>query len=318
MNKLEIINKVTRTFHKGLFQLKKHSPEILVIGGTIGTVVAGVMACKATTKVSGILEEAKTKIDDIHAFEQNEELKQKYVEKYGEEYTEQQGKKELAIVYAKAGFDLVKTYAPAVTVGAASITAILAGNNILRKRAAAFAAAYATVDSSFKEYRGRVVERFGKELDQELRYNIKSKEIQQTVVDEKGNETTVTTTVQEMNPGPKDEFTRIFDETSDCWQRDSGMNFAFLMQQQNFLNEKLQRQGFLCLNDALHALGFQRSSLGQVMGWVYDEGNPDFHNVVDFGIFDKYDREKCAFINGWEKSVWIQFNVDGNLLELMP
>ena len=41
---------------------------------------------------------------------------------------------------------------------------------VLVKRNIALAAAYTAVDKSFKEYRGRVIERFGKELDRELKY----------------------------------------------------------------------------------------------------------------------------------------------------
>ena len=55
MAKTEFINKVSRSIHKVGFQFKKHSPEILVVAGVIGTVASAVMACKATTKVSGII-----------------------------------------------------------------------------------------------------------------------------------------------------------------------------------------------------------------------------------------------------------------------
>lgn len=72
--------------------------------------------------------------------------------------------------------------------GGLSITAILTSNNILRKRNIALAAAYTALDKSFKEYRGRVIERFGKELDRELKYNIKAKEVEETVVSEDGSE----------------------------------------------------------------------------------------------------------------------------------
>ena len=56
MKKIELLNSVTRSFHKVGFQLKKHSPEILVVAGVIGTVASAVMACKATTKVNAILD----------------------------------------------------------------------------------------------------------------------------------------------------------------------------------------------------------------------------------------------------------------------
>jgi hypothetical protein len=318
MTKVELVQKVTRTFHKGLFQLKKHSPEILVVGGVIGTVVAGVMACKATTKVDAILEKAKQDVEKCHRIKDEPELNALYKNEYGEEYTETTMKKDLTIVYAKTGLELVKTYAPAVAVATVSITAILAGNNILRQRAVAYAAAFTSVDNSFKEYRERVVERFGKDLDRELRYNIKATEIEETVVNEDGTEETVTKTVQTMNPNPYDEFTRCFDETCTGWCRNAEYNLGFLIQQQNHLNERLQTRGYMSMNDVYEALGFQKTGIGQCIGWVYDENNPDFANCIDFGIHDLRDPDKRRFVNGYEKSIWLTFNPDGDLRQLIP
>ena len=46
---------LSRTFGKIKFGFKKHSPEILVVAGVVGTVTSAVMACKATTKINDIL-----------------------------------------------------------------------------------------------------------------------------------------------------------------------------------------------------------------------------------------------------------------------
>ncbi len=318
MTKVELVNKVTRTFHKGMFQLKKHSPEILVIGGVIGTVVAGVMACKATTKVDAILAKAKGDVDKIHRVKDQPELNELYKNEYGEDYTESTMKKDLAVVYTKTGLELAKTYAPSVAVAAVSITAILAGNNILRQRAVAYAAAFTSVDNSFKEYRERVVERFGKDLDKELRYNIRAQEIEETVVNEDGTEEKVTVTKQVMNPSPYDEFTRCFDETCTGWCRNAEINLAYLIGQQSFVNERLQSRGYMSVNDVYEALGFQKTGIGQCIGWVYDEKNPDVANYIDFGIHDLRDPDKRAFVNGYEKSIWLTFNPDGDLRTLIP
>ena len=91
-------------------------------------------------------------------------------------------------------------YGPSVVLGGLSITAILTSNNILRKRNIALAAAYTAVDKSFKEYRGRVIERFGKELDRELKYNIKAKEVEETVVSEDGTEVVEKKTIELADP----------------------------------------------------------------------------------------------------------------------
>ena len=74
----ELVKTVSSSFNKMGFQLKKHSPEILVVAGIVGTVVSTVMACKATTKVSEILEDSKNIIDSIHDCQTNEALADHY------------------------------------------------------------------------------------------------------------------------------------------------------------------------------------------------------------------------------------------------
>ena len=101
-----------------------------------------------------------------------------------EQYSSEDAKKDLAIVYVQTGVKFAKLYGPSVVLGALSITSILASNNILRKRNVALGAAYAAIDKGFKEYRSRVIERFGEEVDRELKYNLKAKKFDETVIDE--------------------------------------------------------------------------------------------------------------------------------------
>jgi hypothetical protein len=303
----QLTTNASRALHKVGFQLKKHSPEILVVTGVVGTVVSAVLACKATTKVSTIIDKTKSNIDTIHECATNPE--------FAEEYTEQDSKKDLAIVYAQTGLELAKLYGPSVLLGAASITSILVGHNILRKRNLALAAAYTAVDTGFKRYRGRVVERFGEQLDKELRYDIKAKEVEETVVDKKGKEKTVTKTVEVANPvAAQSPYTVCFDETCTGWQRDAEANKFFLLRQQDYANEKLRARGYLFLNEVYDMIGARRTKAGQVVGWVYDESSPIGDNYVDFGIFDIHSEAARHFVNGLEKSIWLSFNVDGDIL----
>ena len=174
MNKTELMTNVTRTIKRTGFKIKKYSPEILIVAGVIGTVTSAVMACKATTKVSEILDKAKEDIDSVKECREksnNNDLPENEV------YTEEDSKKDLTIIYAQTGVKFAKLYAPSVVLGALSLTAIISSHNILRKRNVALAAAYMTVDKSFKDYRGRVAERFGTDAEREIRYNIKAKDI---------------------------------------------------------------------------------------------------------------------------------------------
>lgn len=316
--KFKLPANVTRTISRTGLTLKKHSPEILVIGGVVGTVVSAVMACKATTKVNAVLEDAKKDITGIHQVLENPELNKKYEEKFGEEYTPEQSKKDITAVYVQTGLKFAKLYGPSVIVGAASIISILAGHNILKKRYIASAAAYAAVNSNFKDYRKRVVDRFGKELDKELRYNIKAKEVEETVVNEDGTKTVVKKTVEVVDPNTaRSEFTMCFDELSTCYQKDAEYNKMFLLRQQAWFNEKLKTNGYVYLNEVLEGLGFERTKAGQIVGWVYDEENPIGDNYIDFNIFDINDPSKREFVNGRERAIWLDFNVDGDILQLM-
>jgi hypothetical protein len=318
MTKVELMNSVSRTFHKVGFALKKHSPEILVVAGVVGGVTSAVMACKATTKVSAILEDTKKDIEGIHSVLEDPELGDRYKKEYGEEYTEEASKKDLAIVYAQTGLKFVKLYGPSVVLGAASIACILGSNSIMRKRNAGLAAAYAAVDLGFKDYRNRVVERFGKDLDRELRYNLQAKEVEETVTNEDGTETTVKRTIQVVDPNLRHcEYTRCFDETCENYQPNADDNLFFLLQVQNWANEKLKAKGHLYLNEVLEMLGMQKTRSGQIVGWVYDENNPDCDCFIDFHIFDIHNPDKRAFVNGYEKSIWLDFNVDGVVYDLL-
>lgn len=311
MMNLKIPSGVTRAFHNVGFQLKKHSPEILLVAGTIGTVASAVMACKATLKVNATLEQPKKNIAKIH------EATEKGITEAGEEYSIEDSKKDLTIVYAQTGLELVKLYGPAVVLGVASIGCIFASNNIIHKRNVALAAAYATVDNGFKEYRNRVVERFGKELDRELKYNIKAQEVEEKVVNEDGSESTVKKTVEVANVKLESDYARFFDEYCTGWEKDSEYNLMFLKRQQDYANDLLQAKGHLFLNEVYDMLGIPRTKAGQVVGWVYDKNNEIGDNYVDFGIYDVRNPDKRDFVNGRERSILLDFNVDGNIWDLM-
>ena len=306
MKKNELITKVSGSVHKIGFELKKHSPEIFIAVGVVGTVASAVMACKATTKLNDILEESKEQIDAIHEAPQKEELKDRY--------DEDMMRKDLALVYFQTGVKVAKLYAPAVILGTLSITGIVASNNILRKRNVALAAAYATVDKGFKEYRERVVERYGEQLDYELTHNIKTKEITETVVDEKGKEKQVKKTVEVADPNVTNDYIKYFTRSNPYWDDTPDYVELFLRSQQNYANDRLKVDKVLTLNDVYDSLGFQKTKAGMVVGWVFDENNEDGDNFIEFNVRkvyipNEYGEEELAYA--------IDFNVDGNIYNKM-
>lgn len=311
--KTDILAKASRSFHKIGFKFKKHSPEILVVAGVVGITSSAVMACKATLKVNDIVDEAKQTIDTIHNAVENHRHTSD-----GEEYTQEVANRDLTIVYAQTGWKFVKLYGPAVALGVASIACMIGSNHILRKRNIALAAAFTAVDTTFKEYRGRLIDRFGKELDRELRFGTKTKEVEEKIVDENGNETTVTKTVETVDPNVlHDIYSIVWCEGNEGWTRNAELNKFFLIQQQNAANDKLKLNGILTLNEVYEMLGVPKTKYGQLAGWVYTEDSSVGDNYVDFGIFNVNNGKACDFLNGFEKSVILDFNCIGNLLEYM-
>lgn len=312
---------VTGALGRAKLTVKKHSPEILLAAGVVGVVTSAVMACKATTKLDAVLENAKFEIEAVHAAKERGEVTftdGETGELITEEYTEQDHKKDLAVVYLRSGMAFGKLYGPSILLGATSIACILASNNIIHKRNVALAAAYNVVDTGFKEYRNRVVDRFGEELDRELRYDVKAEQIEETVVNEKGKEKKVKKTIQYVaDPNIYSPYARIFNRDCAGWDEDPAFSLTFLKQQENWANDKLRSQKHLFLNEVYDMLGIPRCKIGQEIGWVYDPRNDKLQNFVDFGIFDIYNKAKQDFVNGFEKVIILDFNVDGPVYELI-
>lgn len=311
MTTVAIMNTVNGTVNKIGFKFKKYSPEILVVTGIVGVVASTVMACKATTKASEIMKETKQNLDQIHDCAADEGLRE------SGRYTEEDKRRDLTIQYVQTGIKLTKVYGPAIVLGVLSITSILASNNILRKRNVALAAAYATIDRTFKDYRKRVVEKLGEAADREFKYGIKKEKIEKTVIDEEtGKEKKVKETIEVIDYDGASQYAKFFDETSRCWEKNAELNLAFLRAQQNWANDKLRSQGYLFLNDVYDALDIERTQAGQCVGWIYDPENPNHkgNNYVDFGIYNIHRKENRKFVNGIERSILLDFNVDGDIL----
>lgn len=286
------------------FGAKKHSPEILIVSGIVGLVTAGVLACRATTKVQNILNERDASLGSVDILENDE---------HEADYTAEDAKRDKIIISVKSGLKIARLYAPAVVLGATSAISILAGHNILSKRNAALAAAYATVEGSFNEYRKRVAERFGEEVDKELKFGVKAKQITETITDENGKEKHVkkTAKVADGNLG-NSPYAFIFDKQTSpsMYENDIDYMLMRLRHEQQYANDLLVARGYLPLNEVLERLGLKPSKMGQIVGWATGGSGDGF---VDFGAKEL----DVDTIDGVEKKIVLDFNCQGNILDLI-
>jgi hypothetical protein len=116
-------------------------------------------------------------------------------------------------------------------------------------------------------------------------------------------------------------YAKFFDETSTYWSKDAEYNLMFLLQVQQHANNVLRSRysenkvGWLFLNEVYEMLGLPKTKAGQIVGWIYKENNTDGDNYVDFGIFNS--DKNAKFVNGFEKSIILDFNVDGPIIDKM-
>lgn len=300
MNKQKMI----QSLNKLKFKTIKNSPKIFIYGGTLGVIGGTILACRATLKLNKVLGKKNETVKTIR-----ETVDDKSVE-----YTQEDAKKDMTIVYASTGLDIAKLYAPAVLVTGISIAAMIQSHNILNRRNAALAAAFTTASESFTKYRKAVVDRYGERVDHELRHGIKAEKV--SVTDENGKTKKETIDVVNSLNGYSD-YSRFYDDGCEGWTKDPEYNLMFLKAQQQYANDKLIADGYLFLNDVYDMLGIPKSKAGQVVGWVYNPDNPEGDNYVDFGIYDVSKPNAIDFVNGYERTILLDFNVDGNIWDKM-
>lgn len=282
--------------HRGFMVLKKYSPEILAVTGVVGVVAGTVECCRSTKKVEPIKEEMAAAIECVNNSLDGSDRK-----------------KELASIYIRGGFEIAKTYAPAVSLEACGIACLLGAYGIMRKRNVALMGAYKTLSDMFAAYRERVADEYGEDVDFKLLNGFardKEEETQEPIV-----------VVDDADNISYSGYGRIFDEFNPNWLREKGQNRFFLAKTQAWCNNLLQARGHLFLNEVYDRLGFDRTPAGAIVGWVLDGPNSD--GFVDFGIYNIIDKHgnvdpaKSDFINARNPSVYLDFNVDGVIWDLI-
>lgn len=286
----------TLTLSRGAFFIQRHSPEILTTVGIVGVIAAGVMSSRATLKLSPILEEkrilvalAKDALDDPDAIAAG--------------YTKDAQNKEIAKAYIRTGLEVVRIYGPAVTLATLSVVSIVSAHGIMRRRNVALVAAYKTIESAFSEYRKRVVDELGEERETAIRLNFR----EEIVKDENGEDKSISVPNTGHSP-----YAKFFDQMSVVWQKNADYNLMFLKTQETIFNQQLQAHGKVFLNDVYKALDIPITQAGQIVGWESD-GNGDC--FIDFGLSNVYNENTRMFVNGHERAVLLEFNVDGPIIQ---
>lgn len=285
---------------KFIKKLATKKPDFLFYGGVIMIVGGTAAAVYSAFKAKDDLAEMKEEIEEIN---NDEELT--------EEECEKKERSARVKTYAKIGGRFLLTAA----IEGTGIVMVSKSRGIYKSTITNLGVALNGVLSDFKKYRGNVVADLGEEADKKYRFGITEAEL--TEMDEDGVETHKSIKVADPNNPGYSIYARFFDESSKQWSSDPEENMATLIQTQNVFNDMLRTQGYVFLNDVYAELGFEKTKIGQQVGWVKGLGD----GYIDFGITDIYTvpdyaaKAKQRFVNGYENVILLDFNVDGYIID---
>lgn len=241
--------------------IKKHSPEILTGIGITGMITTTVLAVNATPKAMMLIEERKLDLntDDLS---KSEVIKTAW-----------------------------KCYIPAFVTGTMSVACIIGASSLNVRRNAALAAAYALSDSTFKEYREKVVDHIGEKKETEVRDAIAKDRIDNNPVE--NNQIIITNNGDTL-----------------CYEPFSGRYFKSdiekIKRAVNEINRRMLDDTYVSLNDFYYELELDETKLGNQLGWRVDtcglidarfssqltnDGTPCL--IMDFVDAPIYDFDRC-------------------------
>lgn len=285
--------------------LRKNWPTIATYVGS-GLVIAGTIeACKTTAHLDEIKEEALAPIYEIKTFP--EEFPNERV--YGEALTK---------AYIHGGWCFVKAYSMPVLMEMFGIGLIASSHHEMKTRLTAATTAFNSLQQSFNRYRQEVISDQGREADLKYRYGIKEKEVDLVTKNPETGELETRKdrglTTDMNDPSTYSPFARFFDERSRNWERDAEYNLMFLKLCESRCTQLLHDRGYLFLNEVYDMLDIPPCSAARDVGWIYDPDDPNRSNYVDFGMCEVRRQAVRDFRNGYEKSILLDFNYDGNII----
>ena len=304
---MNVKNTVIRLCSTAKIKSKKYGPKVGPYVGVGLLVGAGVWACKRSTKLPDLMNKHKEVIETIEDAKENDE-----------DYSDKDAAMDTLTEYKHITVEVIKLYGAPVAIAVGGTVCIIGSHVILSKRNAALASAYTIVSKQFKNYRKNVIEELGEEVDRQFRFNLNKMPENSEESENENGENAGEENSEKQNKGIVDQYSdyaRIFCEGTPGWTKDPEHNMFYLKGQEKYCNDLLKIKGFMFLNDVYEILGFPKTKAGQIVGWRYDENNPMGDNIISFGLYDISKEAVARFVNGYERSIVLDFNVDGPIID---
>lgn len=226
---------MNKLLHQSKLFVKRNAATILTCAGGVGVIATSVMAVKATPKALKRLDEAKEeKGDDLTKLE----------------------------VIKVAG----PSYIPAIVTGTATIICIFGANTLNKRQQASLASAYALLDSSFREYKSKLVELYGEEAHKTILESIAVEKAEDKYIHANYLGTGCELALEEHSSEPR----LFYDEHSNRYFE---ATIEQVLTAEYHLNRNYILRGYAYLNELYDFLGIEETDYGSVLGWApLDDG----------------------------------------------
>lgn len=308
------MNFITRRLTQIKFGAKERSPEICFVAGVGTLAAAGVMLWKARPKYEKVREELEKQKGEIKELTEKVEAG----EVSEETYSKDDARNDILKVTVKAGAKEARILAPAIALGGLSIFLFYTSHKIMKGRYTGMAKAYEGIAKDYDILKNAVIATFGIGKYNELaRVNTVCKILEPN---EDSNDVSSYDAVEPMETYSAN--SKIFGpETSPLASKDPSANLFLLEGLQQTFTDLLRNRmtdskpGRLFLNEVLRGLELEETDEGNLLGWTCypnEEDNIKYgaQGYVDFGIYDISSDADRRFIEGYENTILLHFNVD--------
>ena len=297
--------------------LKQAAPDIALVAGLALNGLAVFKFCQQSFKAAPIVEKAVKIIDDTDYLELKKENPSSEETKAARDIVLETGK--------NLTIDLAKIYWKPALMWTVSTGLIVKSHTVMKDRNIALATLATGLGTELRTLHERIIERYGERVDQELKQGITYEPVEIKHIDEATGSEVVDTdnipVVREGDTGGTSIYARFFDECSKLWTNDPETNLIILKGIEKDANTRLRAQGVLFLNEVYDMLDIPRTKAGQKVGWRYyykKEDNLYGDNYVSFNIMNVHRAANRDFVNGYQPSVLLDFNVDGAIIDALP
>lgn len=295
-----------KSFKLTKIKLRKAAPHVMFVLGVVGIVYTVVDACKAARKLDKDLEE------DLEELKEAEDIYQdakEYPDKYADDPTYiKNAKKTVRKLRRRTFFKAAKKFVRPALVGIASIVLLGTAHVLMTKAVIAAPALANAVAAEYKDYRAATREKYGDEVDKELRFAAmnKGKEKKEVVrVDKETGEETVEEwdVIDGTNIAGVGPFTVPFCKTfcGAAYMGNTYYDTSSIARLTEYVNDQLYtyHKGAVFIDDLMKRLGYDITPISRTAGWI--EGD-EVRISYEFAYID------WGLGNGPEGTYMVEFN----------